>query len=160
MQRFCVSVRYVNLALSHLMSHPFSGLRSSMLQSTKRKNTSKWPVHCFFAFYDPHQHLLTAALTISIIRSRTHFTTILLKHTVMHSSSNTRLGPDSAYTSAEAHDVQQTYQVQLAALVCSGVSVTASIIAFYWFCRMDKLFRHRWVLHHPLCLTWLTRRKG
>jgi len=53
------------------------------------------------------------------------------------------LGPDSAYTSAEARDLQRTYQVRVAALACSGISVVASIAAFYWFCRMEKLFRHR-----------------
>jgi G protein-coupled receptor GPR1 len=52
-------------------------------------------------------------------------------------------GFNSVYTSVEPHDLYRTYQVRLATLVCSGVSVTASIIAFYWFCRMDKLFRHR-----------------
>jgi G protein-coupled receptor GPR1 len=54
-----------------------------------------------------------------------------------------QLSSTSAYTSVDAHDLHRTYQVRLAALVCSGVSVTTSIIAFYWFCRMDKLFRHR-----------------
>jgi hypothetical protein len=55
------------------------------------------------------------------------------------------MSPDSAYTSAEARNVHRTYQVRLAALSCSCISLTTSLLAFYWFCRMDKLFRHRWV---------------
>jgi G protein-coupled receptor GPR1 len=54
-----------------------------------------------------------------------------------------KLSPNSAYTSAEAHDLRQTHHVRLAALACSGLSVMACIVAFYWFGRMDKLFRHR-----------------
>ncbi|KAH7089068.1 G protein-coupled glucose receptor regulating Gpa2-domain-containing protein [Paraphoma chrysanthemicola] len=56
------------------------------------------------------------------------------------------LSPNSAWTSSEARDLQQTYQVQLAALVCSGLSIVACIIAFYWFSRMAKLFRHRLIM--------------
>ncbi|KAH7068839.1 G protein-coupled glucose receptor regulating Gpa2-domain-containing protein [Paraphoma chrysanthemicola] len=56
------------------------------------------------------------------------------------------LSPNSAWTSADARDLQQTYQVQLSALVCSGLSIVACIIAFYWFSRMDKLFRHRLIM--------------
>ncbi|KAF2032643.1 hypothetical protein EK21DRAFT_60163 [Setomelanomma holmii] len=53
---------------------------------------------------------------------------------------------DSAYTSTEAKYLQQTYDIRLASLACSGLSLAACIIAFYWFCRMDKLFRHRLVM--------------
>jgi hypothetical protein len=58
----------------------------------------------------------------------------------MQHSAFATLGPDSAWTSAEARESHRTYQVRLAALVCSGISVVASLGAFYWFCRMDKLF--------------------
>jgi G protein-coupled receptor GPR1 len=61
------------------------------------------------------------------------------------SSSPLKQSLDSAFTSAEARNVHRTYQVRLAALSCSGISLTASLLVFYWFCRMDKLFRHRWV---------------
>jgi hypothetical protein len=54
-----------------------------------------------------------------------------------------KLDPNSVYTSNDARDLYRTYQVQLAAAACSSVSVAASIIAFYWFSRMDRLFRHR-----------------
>ncbi|KAF2829267.1 hypothetical protein CC86DRAFT_403913 [Ophiobolus disseminans] len=64
----------------------------------------------------------------------------------MHHSALAMLGPDSAYTSAEARDLQRTYQVRLVALSCSGASVMASVVAFYWFCRMEKLFRHRLIM--------------
>lgn len=52
-------------------------------------------------------------------------------------------GFDSAYTSTDPVDLQRTYQVRLGALACSSVSVVACLVAFYWFCRMEKRFRHR-----------------
>ncbi|KAH7394959.1 G protein-coupled glucose receptor regulating Gpa2-domain-containing protein [Phaeosphaeria sp. MPI-PUGE-AT-0046c] len=57
-----------------------------------------------------------------------------------------KLDPNSTYFSTEARDLWQTQQIQLAALVCSGVSVTSSIVTFYWFLRMQKLFRHRLIM--------------
>lgn len=51
--------------------------------------------------------------------------------------------PDSAYFSTKPRDLQQTRQARIAALSCSSLGVVASLVAFYWFYRMDKLFRHR-----------------
>jgi G protein-coupled receptor GPR1 len=54
--------------------------------------------------------------------------------------------PDkSAYTSLEPNDLQRTLKVQIAMLTCSGISMTASLLAFCWFCRMERQFRHQWV---------------
>jgi G protein-coupled receptor GPR1 len=62
-----------------------------------------------------------------------------------HSSISMGLHPRSVYTSTAARDLHRIYQIRVVAIVCSGVSVAASIVAFYWFFRMTKLFRHRWV---------------
>lgn len=35
------------------------------------------------------------------------------------------------------------YGIGTAALVCATVSLLASILCMYWFCRMEKRFRHR-----------------
>ena len=35
------------------------------------------------------------------------------------------------------------YGVGTAALVCCTVSLVASLVCMYWFCRMQKRFRHR-----------------
>jgi len=51
----------------------------------------------------------------------------------------------SEYTSLDTRDVQRTLKVRIAALVCSSMSMTASLAALYWFCRMEKRFRHRLV---------------
>ncbi|CAO2654850.1 Nn.00g115830.m01.CDS01 [Neocucurbitaria sp. VM-36] len=53
---------------------------------------------------------------------------------------------DSAYTSIEASNLLRTLKVRIAALICSGVSMMASIVAFYWFFRMEKRFRHRLIM--------------
>ncbi|KAA8627531.1 plasma membrane G-protein coupled receptor [Pyrenophora tritici-repentis] len=52
----------------------------------------------------------------------------------------------SEYTSLDTRDVQRTLRVRIAALVCSSVSITASLTALYWFCRMEKRFRHRLIM--------------
>jgi hypothetical protein len=50
---------------------------------------------------------------------------------------------DSVYSSTDPKDLQHTYQIELATLICSSASMAASIVVFYWFYRMQKLFRHR-----------------
>ncbi|CBX93849.1 hypothetical protein LEMA_P035230.1 [Plenodomus lingam JN3] len=57
-----------------------------------------------------------------------------------------RAPPLSTYTSSNATDVSRTYQVRVAVLVCSGVSTVASLLALYWFCRMEKRFRHQLIV--------------
>ncbi|EFQ86956.1 hypothetical protein PTT_17753 [Pyrenophora teres f. teres 0-1] len=52
----------------------------------------------------------------------------------------------SEYTSLDTKDVQRTLKVRIAALVCSSASITASLTALYWFCRMEKRFRHRLIM--------------
>lgn len=70
------------------------------------------------------------------------------------------LDPTSTYLSKEAHDLYQTQQIRYAAIVCSGVSVATSIVAFYWFFRMQKLFRHRYVLLQRIQTSiWLIRER-
>jgi hypothetical protein len=50
---------------------------------------------------------------------------------------------DSDYTSIEPHDLQKTRKVRIAVLTCSSVSMAASLVVFYWLCRMEARFRHR-----------------
>lgn len=57
--------------------------------------------------------------------------------------------PRSVYTSDDPTDLLRTSQVRIAAVVCSGVSTVASLLALYWFCRMEKKFRHQSVRHSP-----------
>ncbi|KAF2855673.1 hypothetical protein T440DRAFT_535796 [Plenodomus tracheiphilus IPT5] len=54
--------------------------------------------------------------------------------------------PASVYTSTEPQDLFRTYQVRVAAVVCSGVSTVTSLLALYWFFRMDKRFRHHLIV--------------
>lgn len=54
--------------------------------------------------------------------------------------------PQSAYTSTTPDDLFRISQVRIAALVCSGVSTGASLLALYWFFRMEKKFRHYLIL--------------
>lgn len=35
------------------------------------------------------------------------------------------------------------FVVQVVAVTCSCVSLTIALVAFYWFCRMEKRFRHK-----------------
>jgi hypothetical protein len=56
------------------------------------------------------------------------------------------LPPDSPYLSTDPHALYQVWQIRITAVVCSGMSIMTSLVAFYWFFRMNKLFRHRWVL--------------
>lgn len=37
------------------------------------------------------------------------------------------------------------YGLGAAALACTTVSLLASMVCMYWFCRMEKRFRHRYV---------------
>jgi hypothetical protein len=39
-----------------------------------------------------------------------------------------------------------TFNVRVGAATCAAASMTASFVAFYWFCRMEKRFRHRLVI--------------
>ncbi|KAK7178597.1 plasma membrane G-protein coupled receptor [Paraphaeosphaeria sporulosa] len=54
---------------------------------------------------------------------------------------------------------RKTFNVWVAAAACAAVSMTASIIAFYWFSRMEKRFRHRLImfliLGDAIRATWL-----
>jgi hypothetical protein len=68
---------------------------------------------------------------------------IFLSSSIPVSSAHLKAPSDSDYTSLDTSDVLRTWKVRVAALVCSTCSMTASLIAFYWFCRMEKRFRHR-----------------
>jgi hypothetical protein len=61
----------------------------------------------------------------------------------MHHLGVMTMAPDSTYNSTDANELYRVRQIRLAALICSSVSLVATIIVFYWFCRMDKLFRHK-----------------
>lgn len=50
---------------------------------------------------------------------------------------------ESEYTSLDPKDLQRTMRVRIAMLTCSSISMTASLVAFCWFCRMEKKFRHQ-----------------
>ena len=50
---------------------------------------------------------------------------------------------ESAYTSLEPNDLEKTLRVRIAMLICSGISMTASLVALRWFFRMEKQFRHQ-----------------
>ncbi|KAF2873465.1 G protein-coupled glucose receptor regulating Gpa2-domain-containing protein, partial [Massariosphaeria phaeospora] len=43
-------------------------------------------------------------------------------------------------------DVRRTFNVRLASAICAAVSIAASSVTFYWFCRMNKRFRHRLIM--------------
>ncbi|KAK8191636.1 G protein-coupled glucose receptor regulating Gpa2-domain-containing protein [Phyllosticta capitalensis] len=38
------------------------------------------------------------------------------------------------------------FVVQVVAVTCSCVSLTIALVAFYWFCRMEKRFRHKLIM--------------
>ncbi|KAF1846645.1 uncharacterized protein K460DRAFT_127804 [Cucurbitaria berberidis CBS 394.84] len=61
-------------------------------------------------------------------------------------ASSARSLVDSDWTSIEASNLQRTLRVRVAAVICSSFSVVASLVAFYWFCRMEKRFRHRLIM--------------
>jgi putative hemolysin len=48
-------------------------------------------------------------------------------------------------SSAKLYAEHQKHLMQVISATCSAVSVAASIVAFYWFCRMRKHFRHKFV---------------
>lgn len=61
------------------------------------------------------------------------------------SSSHLPSAFESVYTSIEPKDLQRTLEVRIAMLTCSGISMMASLVAFCWFYRMERQFRHQWV---------------
>ena len=42
------------------------------------------------------------------------------------------------------YDQARTFNVRVIAATCAAISMTASFVAFYWFYRMEKRFRHRY----------------
>jgi hypothetical protein len=46
---------------------------------------------------------------------------------------------------AKLYDDRKTHNVRVAATACAAISMVASFTVFYWFYRMEKLFRHRCV---------------
>ncbi|KAF1955716.1 hypothetical protein CC80DRAFT_78023 [Byssothecium circinans] len=49
----------------------------------------------------------------------------------------------SGPSSTQLFAIHRKWNVQVAAVTCAAVSMATSFIVFYWFCRMQKLFRHR-----------------
>lgn len=48
-------------------------------------------------------------------------------------------------SSSKLYDEEKTYNVRVAAATCAAISMVAAFTVFYWFCRMEKRFRHRCV---------------
>lgn len=46
-------------------------------------------------------------------------------------------------SSIQLYSSRKTRAVQVAAAACAAVSMASSFVAFYWFYRMEKRFRHR-----------------
>ncbi|KAL1597957.1 G protein-coupled receptor gpr1 [Paraconiothyrium brasiliense] len=46
----------------------------------------------------------------------------------------------------QIYNPQGTYNMRVAAAACAAISVVASFIVIYWFCRMEKRFRHRLIM--------------
>ncbi|EOA87030.1 uncharacterized protein SETTUDRAFT_115758, partial [Exserohilum turcica Et28A] len=46
----------------------------------------------------------------------------------------------------DAINKRRTLKITIAALVCSSLSTATLLVALYWFCRMEKQFRHRLVV--------------
>ena len=63
-------------------------------------------------------------------------------------SSSPMPGPHIAHhnglPTTSLYDQARTFNVRVVAATCAAASMTASFIAFYWFCRMEKRFRHRY----------------
>ncbi|OAL54346.1 hypothetical protein IQ07DRAFT_266306 [Pyrenochaeta sp. DS3sAY3a] len=52
----------------------------------------------------------------------------------------------SDFISTRPRDAQHTSTVRIVALTCSTIGMVASMVAFYWFFRMEKQFRHRLIM--------------
>jgi len=55
------------------------------------------------------------------------------------------VSPSNQGTSTTLYAVRKTSNVRLAAVICASASTLSSFVAFYWFARMQKRFRHRYV---------------
>ncbi|KAF2121470.1 G protein-coupled glucose receptor regulating Gpa2-domain-containing protein [Lophiotrema nucula] len=44
------------------------------------------------------------------------------------------------------YNKHRTFYVQVSSAACAAVSTAAAFVAFYWFCRMEKRFRHRLIM--------------
>lgn len=53
------------------------------------------------------------------------------------------------YTTPNAVNNRRTRAIAAVVLAFSSLSMTASLVAFFWVCRMEKQFRHRSVLLCP-----------
>ncbi|KAF2799030.1 hypothetical protein K505DRAFT_404874 [Melanomma pulvis-pyrius CBS 109.77] len=49
-------------------------------------------------------------------------------------------------SSINLYDQNKTFIIQVTTAICAAVSITASLVAFYWFFRMEKRFRHRLIM--------------
>ncbi|KAF9739645.1 hypothetical protein PMIN06_011951 [Paraphaeosphaeria minitans] len=49
-------------------------------------------------------------------------------------------------SSSKLYDDRRTYNVRIAAATCAAISMVAAFTVFYWFCRMQKRFRHRLIM--------------
>jgi hypothetical protein len=46
-------------------------------------------------------------------------------------------------TTTKLYAIARTFSVSVAAVTCASASMLSSMVAFYWFARMHKRFRHR-----------------
>ncbi|OAG10152.1 uncharacterized protein CC84DRAFT_1084288 [Paraphaeosphaeria sporulosa] len=47
---------------------------------------------------------------------------------------------------SKLYDDQKNYNVRVASAACAATSMVAAFTVFYWFCRMEKRFRHRLIM--------------
>jgi len=48
--------------------------------------------------------------------------------------------------------VSQRYWMQVAVCICSAISLTSSLLAIYWFAKMKRKFRHKFVFDKSIFL--------
>jgi hypothetical protein len=69
------------------------------------------------------------------------FTDSLL--TRVTSSPLPNVSSQSPNTTTKLYAAGRKFSVSIAAVTCSSASMLSSMVAFYWFARMHKRFRHR-----------------
>ena len=63
-------------------------------------------------------------------------------------------GLNSGPLTHSIYSAQTANAVRIVATLCASISMLCGILAFYWFTRMKRKFRHTWVsnaIYSPLC---------
>ncbi|PVI03545.1 hypothetical protein DM02DRAFT_246709 [Periconia macrospinosa] len=79
-------------------------------------------------------HATVAAFTICLIFPRAT------------SSPMPYIGHHSGPSSKKLFAAHRTYWLQVAGATCAAATMVAACVAFFWFCRMEKRFRHRLIM--------------